>query len=663
MNKTQLRGWLAASAFFLAAVAPASAGWSPVGGPVELPLEVHLDPGQPELLYARAVVYSDGQAFLWRSEDGGATWRNIQRGLERTSVALAIDPSNPKVIWIWTREGELWRSSDAGNTWSRRFATPSDDIFQLWVFQILADPHDPMTLYRVGSDGSSSSVDVSHDGGESFQKGAPLPIVGPWVQVERGGLVVVDANGLETSSDGGQTWNLRGRYKDGFFGGQIAPSSPGTMYGVGGACLARTDDGGAHWRRLPYPRLSLPNFGCSVLAIDPKDARHVWVGGELITFGSATFFQLSESKDGGETWLSLPRLPRGEMALSVQAAGGDVLYSGRHLSTDGGRTWTRRDRGITTGDARFGLAAQVHTSIGGSLHLVALDAPFGNSPDGLFRSHGGESWKKIPMPEGAASVIDAGAPAVVAAGPGGISRSQDGGDHWHVVPSGPPHAAGLLSDLTRPRYLAVLAFEDIGPFGSVAFWISDDAGATWRRASEGLDIACSHVASVDYCLGFTGYVVDPFDSKRRWVSAEGAFFQAHPPLSLSTDAGASWRVLTEELQEIVTLAADPKIKDRLLAATVGGLFVSEDGGAHWHSLGVGLPDGAIVIHFARDERSATWFAATLADGIYRSTDGGAKWTLLPGAPDRESPAIAIDPRTPGALLTAFRGQGVWRWTP
>ncbi len=71
----------------------------------------------------------------------------------------------------------------------------------------------------------------------------------------------------------------------------------------------------------------------------------------------------------------------------------------------------------------------------------------------------------------------------------------------------------------------------------------------------------------------------------------------------------------------------------------------------------------MIRQFARDGRSATWYAATTAHGIFRSQDGGAHWTLLAGAPDHDRPAIAIDPRRPTALLAAFAGQGLWRWTP
>jgi hypothetical protein len=110
------------------------------------------------------------------------------------------------------------------------------------------------------------------------------------------------------------------------------------------------------------------------------------------------------------------------------------------------------------------------------------------------------------------------------------------------------------------------------------------------------------------------------------------------------------------------LAADPASPGRLLAGTYFGLSLSEDGGSHWRSWG-DLPSGAAVHQLVRDERTATWYAATGAEGIYRSLDGGAHWTLLAGAPDLDFPTIAIDPRNPDALIATFQRLGVWQWRP
>jgi photosystem II stability/assembly factor-like uncharacterized protein len=662
---------LFAAVLLLVGIGPASAGWSPLGSPIRPFVTLQLDPGRPELLYAR-VFASEGpeEDYLWRSEDGGVTWRNVQSGLENPVNALAIDPSNPRVIWVWTPDGQLWRSADAGDTWSRRLTTPTDQI-PPDVRQLLVDPDHPDTLYRVDAEnGFLTIVAVSRDGGVSFTKGTPVSSrpfsTGPiYVHPERDELLAFDQDGLKVSLNGGQTWILRGRYRGaGFVSGRLAPSDPDTLYGLATAsnhCLARSDDAGVHWQSLATPP-GLPSRQsfCSDVAIDPRDAHHVWLAA-LSFRGGGRRNLLFESRDGGTTWSRAFSQP----ADGVVAAGGDVLYTGSirgrglYVSRDGGRTWKGSDQGIIAGDLRGGLVAQRLPGGGAGRRLLALNTPIGGSPDGVYRSDGGKDWVKTPLQE-PSQVVDAGGSTVLALDKRGLIRSQDGGTTWAVVASAPQQPFSLLSSVTRPRYVALLAFEDNGAFGNVPLWTSDDGGATWRRSSNGLPIVCSHIASVDVCPSLTGYTVDPFNPNRRWIFGIDAF-PAQPRVFISENAGASWQVASL-LPNPLALAADPHVPGRLLAGTYDGLFVSEDAGAHWLPLG-DLPAGAAIRQLAYDPLSATWYAATTALGIYRSLDNGVHWTLLAGAPDHDNPTIAVDPRRPTALLATFRGQGVWRWTP
>jgi photosystem II stability/assembly factor-like uncharacterized protein len=658
------------AALLLAGIAPASAAWSPLGSPIQPQITLQLDPGRPELLYAR-VFASEGptEDYLWRSKDGGATWHNAQSGLENPVSALAIDPSNPEVIWAWTPDGQLWRSADAGDTWSRRFATPTDQISP-YVLQLLVDPHHPDTLYRVDAeDLSRTIVAVSRDGGASFTKGAPVS--GPqtfdkvYVHPERDELLAFDPTGLKVSTDGGRTWSLRGRYRGtGFRSGRLAPSDPDTLYGLTtdlNHCLTRSDDAGAHWQSTKPPA-GLPSRRsyCNDVAIDPRDARHVWLAAQVVEDGKYHYL-LVESRDGGISWSR----PFSAPTDGLVAAGGDVLYTGSirgrglYISQDGGRTWKRSDQGILAGDLRDGLVAQRLPGGGAGRRLLTLYTPVGDSPEGVYRSDGGKDWVKAPL-QSPTRILDAGDSTVLALDQRGLLRSQNGGNTWQVSASAPPQPFSLLSNVTQPRYVALLAFEDNGAYGDVPLWTSDDGGATWRRSSNGLPIVCTHIASVDVCPSLTGYTVDPFNPSRRWVFGIDAY-PAQPRVFISENAGVSWQVASI-LSNPLALAADLHVPGRLLAGTYGGLLVSEDGGQNWLPLG-DLPAGAVIRQFARDERAAAWYAATTARGIYRSLDNGAHWILLEGAPDHDNPAIAIDPRRPTALLATFRGQGVWRWTP
>src|SRR5262245_36863217 len=158
----RLRWTLASGALLLAAVAPVSAGWSPLGGPEVPVVELQLDPSRPNLLYVNAYLYGD-DGHLWRSEDAGATWRSLQPGLRRSPRLFTLDPADPKIVWVWTVEGELWRSGDAGETWSRRFTAAIGE--ERDVSQLLVDPSDSETLYQVKFFFDVGHLEVSHDGG------------------------------------------------------------------------------------------------------------------------------------------------------------------------------------------------------------------------------------------------------------------------------------------------------------------------------------------------------------------------------------------------------------------------------------------------------------------------------------------------------------------
>ncbi len=661
----------------LAAVTPASASWSPLGGgPVEPVINLRLHPAKPQLLYAR-VSEDTFEAYLWRSRDGGATWRDVQSGLLHPTTALALDPADPERIWVWTPDGQLWHSGDAGETWILLFATPHDQVLPD-VRQLLVDRG---LIYRVESEASGAGgtrVDVSRDGGASFRAGASVlhffGTEGIFVHPVRGELVAFSAKGLEVSADQGATWSLRGTYRSGFAGGRFAPSSPDVYYGlplrVQGTldeCLARSDDAGAHWVASARPRLPFGSSLCYDVAIDPRDSRHVWVA--AVTFTSEGSGRLLfESRDAGASWSP----PRGMPGTGVVAPGGDVVYTagtyaggiqgrGLYLSEDGGRTWQAKHQGIANGDLRRGFVAQRLPSGGAGRRLNALQTPPGDSPAALVRSDGGKGWVKSLNRPG--SLADAGRPFLVAVDEhGAVVRSQNGGETWSAVASAPLNPLSLCSSLGQPRFVSLEAFEDVGASGRVAFWTSDDAGSTWRRTSRGLPINCNHAISVDWCPTYPAYAVDPFNTRRRWVAIAGGFF-VQTGLFLSENGGGSWHTASTELSEIFALAADPKVEDRLLAGTFTGLFLSEDGGRHWRAFGDGLPEGDGVRQLAWDPRAATWYAATSSQGIFRSLDNGFTWSLLAGAPDHDAPAIAVDPRLPTALLAAFRGQGAWRWTP
>lgn len=670
-------------ALLLVAVGPAAAGWSPLGGPGVPFAELQLDGGRPDVLYVNA------DSHLWRSDDAGATWRSLQAGLGRSVTAFALDPANRGTIWAWTSDYQLWRSRDAGETWSQRPTPP----FQLSrVVQLLVDSVDPETLYRVDESLNASfelglQVWVSRDGGASFQAGAFLlndslfSVSTPgerkrfFVHPERSELLFFGHQGVLTSRDGGQTWSPPRLYHGaGFNYGRPAPSHPDTLYGLlaTSGCPVRSDDAGAHWLPLTCPSQH-GSYGFTDLAVDPRRASHVWLVQDLYSRGFQHW--LFESNDGGESWLPPHLMPEG----TVVSAGGSIVYAdssafygvpdlperGLSGSRDGGRTWRSLAAGISAGYPSRAFVVQRSPGAGDGWRLAAL-VPLGAGDDpGLFLSKSGRSWVKAGRGRFTELAATGGSTAVAVKGDL-VVRSQDGGWTWGAVPSAPKKAGSLLADAMQSRFLAIHKFVRNDEFGDLVLWTSDDGGATWRQSQGRARCRPGGPGGQGFCGAFTAYAVDAFDATHRYAAAYA--FNGVPPwaIYLSTDGGLSWHPSDPGIPPetpIFALAADPASPGRLLAGTFDGLLLSEDGGAHWRPWG-DLPTGAAVRQLVRDERTATWYAATTgAQGIYRSLDGGAHWTLLAGAPDLDFPTIAIDPRNPDTLIATFLGVGIWQWRP
>src|SRR6185312_13522485 len=149
-------------------VGPFRGGWSSMAEGV---------PSQPNVFYFGAV---DGG--LWKSVDAGLTWKpQFQQGESISVGALAIAPSNPDVIYIGTGQPEqsrydvvdgdgVFRSDDGGETWKSLGLNDTRHIGRIWV-----DPNDPnvvvvAALGHVFGPNEERGVYRSEDGGAHWSK-------------------------------------------------------------------------------------------------------------------------------------------------------------------------------------------------------------------------------------------------------------------------------------------------------------------------------------------------------------------------------------------------------------------------------------------------------------------------------------------------------------
>ena len=130
----------------------------------------------------RLTVYlGSASGGVWKSENGGTTYKPVfDKEAVQSIGAVAIDPTNPKVIWVgsgeaWTRNSVsigdgIYKSVDGGDNWTNMGLRESERIAK-----ILIDPSDPNTVYacvpgKLWSDSEDRGVYKTTNGGKSWTK-------------------------------------------------------------------------------------------------------------------------------------------------------------------------------------------------------------------------------------------------------------------------------------------------------------------------------------------------------------------------------------------------------------------------------------------------------------------------------------------------------------
>jgi photosystem II stability/assembly factor-like uncharacterized protein len=113
---------------------------------------VTIDPKTPSTVYATTRTQG-----IFRSSDGGRTWRDINTGLTVLSMGrsapVIIDPTNARTLYVGGGAG-VFKSLDDGDHW---FAVNSG-LDELDVIGLAMDPGNPAVLYACGPDGVYKTV-------------------------------------------------------------------------------------------------------------------------------------------------------------------------------------------------------------------------------------------------------------------------------------------------------------------------------------------------------------------------------------------------------------------------------------------------------------------------------------------------------------------------
>jgi photosystem II stability/assembly factor-like uncharacterized protein len=270
---------------------------------------------------------------IYRSGDNGRTWHLVSSGPGAAINTLAVHTVSEAVIYAGTAGGpaattdSLWRSDDGGLTW-RRFAMilPAKPDGELPAVNALAvDPNQPGVLY-VGTDGHGVYRVSDDDGYNSYKLIGGISlyyahvnsvVVGPDSR-----LYALADEGLFATD--GDVWRKL-PLSELAVSLAVAPDDPQTLYvGCVSTGAYRTTDGGQTWEPINDGMEMVPGAALRVtaLAVDAQDPNHVvaatayGVGGQLVPW------RIYESRDAGHSWTKLAEA--NEMVMQITITQGVV---------------------------------------------------------------------------------------------------------------------------------------------------------------------------------------------------------------------------------------------------------------------------------------------------------------------------------------------------
>ena len=604
---------------------------------------VAVAPGDEDIIYVgegentmRGNV-SEGLDGMWRSNDGGRTWRNIGLKDGRHIIRIVIHPKNPDIVWAAVM-GHLfgpnetrgvYKTTDGGKNWKRVLYVNN----QTGASDLVMEPGNPevfyagmwralRTPYSMESGGEGSSLWKSTDGGETWinissKKGLPK---GTWGIV---GVAVAPSNpdkiyslienqngGMFMSADAGETWTLtsndnnirqRAWYYTKVF---VDPKNENTVYAPNVGFMISRDGG------KTFQSLRTPHGDHHDLWIDPENGNRMIVaddGGAQISF------------DSGENWSTYMNQPTAQIyrvttdnsfpyrILGAQQDNSTI----RIKSRTSGMAITENDWQPTAGaESGYVVADPLNPDIvyGGNYggYVSRLDhktgenravSPWPDNPMGagadVLKYRFQWNFPIFFSPHNTKRLYTAGNVLFVTENEGAtwqqISPDLTTNDKTKQAPSGGP----ITKDNTSVEYYSTIFTAMESPFEKDLLWTGSDDGLIYVSKDGGKNWENVTPKTAPKWMMWNSLDADPF--KKGAVYAVGTKYKSDdftPYIYKTEDYGKTWKLITNGIAKTDfarVVRADQKLQGLLYCGTEYGMYISFDDGAHWKRFQLNLP--------------------------------------------------------------------------
>jgi photosystem II stability/assembly factor-like uncharacterized protein len=660
---------------------------------------------------------------LWKSTSGGVTWKPVFNDQVTASVgAVAIQQSNPDVIWVGTGEGNprnslnggygIFKSLDGGKSWKSMGLEKTRHIHR-----VLIDPTNPDIVY-VAAIGSPWGVHPERgvyktiNGGKSWKKilyvndktGAadlvmdpsnPNKLVAamwehkrdPWF-FKSGG----SGSGLYVSFDGGENWSEK-TDEDGLpkgdlgrIGLAIAANKTNIIYALVESkknALYKSEDGGFKWKKInDKDDIGNRPFYYSDIAVDPQNENRVF----------SVFTYVNVSQDGGKNFSQL--MPAygvtngvhpDHHAWWIHPQDGSFMIDGNdgglNITHDGGKTW----RFI----GNIPVAQFYHISVDNEFPYNVYGGMQDNGswrgPAYVWKVQGirNSYWQEIAFGDGFDVVPDLDDSRY------GYAMSQQGyvsrydwktGNNYIVRPTHP-----IADTRLRFNWNAAIGQDPFDNstvyFGSQFVHVSKDKGQTWKvispdlttndpekqKQSESGGLTLDATGAENHC---TLLVIEPSSVEKDmlWVASDDG--RVH----FTQDAGSTWNEVTKNIKGlpkgswITQIKASNKNKgEALLVANdyrrfnyTPYAYRTKNYGKTWERIVDGGDVENYTLSIVEDPINSNLMFLGTDDGLYISLNAGKQWDKFDAEifPTVSVKDLVIHPREHDLVIGTF-GRAAW----